>query len=66
MALSNFKLELRRSTMAKDSGKVGLEATKALMGALLRQPPKQHDEMKVGKKAAKKTAKKKPSKQAKP
>ena len=52
--------------MAKDSGKVGLEATKALMGALLRQPPKQHDEMKVGKKAAKKTAKKKPSKQAKP
>jgi hypothetical protein len=44
------------SLMAKDSEK-GLEATKALMGALLRQPPKHHDEMKVGKKA-KKAAKK--------
>ncbi len=48
--------------MAKDSDK-GLEATRALMGALLRQPPKQHDEMKVGKKQkAKKAKPKKPGK----
>jgi hypothetical protein len=50
--------------MAKDSEKE-LVATRALMGALLRQPPKQHDEMKLGKKTAKKAAKKKPSKHAK-
>jgi hypothetical protein len=41
-----------------------LKGTKALMGALIRQPPKHHDEMKVGKKA-KKAAEKKPSKRAK-
>jgi len=43
--------------MAKDSKEI--EATKRLMGALLRQPPKPHDEMKISKtkpKAAKKTA----------
>lgn len=50
--------------MEKDSEKK-LEATRALMGALLRQPPKHHDDMKVGKKAAKKAAKKKPSKRIK-
>jgi hypothetical protein len=33
--------------MAK-SQKVDLEATKRLMGALVRMPPKQHDEMKLG------------------
>jgi hypothetical protein len=32
-----------------------LEATKQLMGALLRMKPKQHDEMKLGKAKAKKT-----------
>lgn len=26
-----------------------LEGTRRLMGALVRQPPKQHDEMKIGK-----------------
>jgi hypothetical protein len=49
--------------MARESDK-GLEATKALMGALLRQPPKHHDEMKIGKRA-KQAAKKKPSKRPK-
>jgi hypothetical protein len=38
-----------------------LEGMRALMGALLRLPPKQHDEMKVGKTATR-TAKKKPPK----
>jgi hypothetical protein len=38
-----------------------LEATKRLMGALLRQPPKPHDEMKLGKKRKAKR-KKKPGK----
>ena len=45
----------------KKTDKDGLNATKALMGALLRQPPKLHDEMKVGKKPKPKP-KKKPGK----
>lgn len=45
--------------------KSDLEDTKKLMGALLRQPPKQHDEMKVGKESSvRKIAKARPSKQA--
>jgi hypothetical protein len=36
--------------MAKS--KDDLEKTKRLMGALLRMPPKQHSEMKLGKKAS--------------
>jgi hypothetical protein len=41
----------------KQPAKSGLFGTKALMAALLRQPPKPHDEMKAVK--AKPTAKKK-------
>jgi hypothetical protein len=36
-----------------------LEGTKALMGALLRQPPKQHDEIRVGKVRSEKNRKRK-------
>ncbi len=50
--------------MAKDSEK-GLEATKALMGALLRQPPKPHDEMKISK-SKPKAKRAKAKKRAKP
>jgi len=40
-----------------------LKGTKNLMGALLRMKPKPHEEMKVGKKAKKKSkSKKKPGK----
>jgi hypothetical protein len=39
-----------------------LKGTKNLMGALLRMKPKQHDEMKVGKKAKAKKAKAKKKK----
>jgi hypothetical protein len=42
--------------MAKESKEI--EATKNLMGALVRMKPKPHDEMKMGKKA-KKAAKRK-------
>lgn len=38
-----------------------IEATKRLMGALVRMKPKPHEKMKLGKKA-KKSSKKKPSK----
>jgi hypothetical protein len=41
--------------MAKSSQ---LDETKPLMGALVRMKPKPHEEMKVGKKAKKKAAKK--------
>jgi len=37
-----------------------LEKTKKIMGALVRMKPKPHEEMKVGKKAMKAKAKKKP------
>jgi hypothetical protein len=42
--------------MAKSSG--DLEKTKRLMGALLRMPPKQHSEMKLGKPQKTKLARK--------
>jgi hypothetical protein len=48
--------------MAKTS-KSDLEATKRLMGALVRMPPKQHDEMRINKskpKATKRPKAKKP------
>jgi hypothetical protein len=41
--------------MAKDSKEI--EATKSLMGALVRMKPKPHEEMKVGKKAVPKKKK---------
>jgi hypothetical protein len=43
--------------MAKDSKDI--EATKHLMGALVRMKPKPHEEMKIGKKAKSKRASKK-------
>jgi hypothetical protein len=46
-----------------------LEQTKRLMGALVRQPPKQHDEMKIGKpegKPIKNRPEKRPGASAKP
>jgi len=36
-------------------GKDDLEATKRLMGALVRMPPKPHEEMKIGKPRSKAT-----------
>jgi hypothetical protein len=47
--------------MAKNPEKQ-LEATRALMGALLRRPPKRHDEIKINKSRPKagKKAKRKP------
>lgn len=39
-----------------------LDETKKLMGALVRMKPKPHEDMKVGKKAKKSKAKKKPGK----
>ena len=36
-----------------------MESTRALMGALLRQPPNQHDAMRIGKKETKKAQKEK-------
>lgn len=39
-----------------------LDKTKKLMGSLVRMKPKPHEEMKVGKKAKKKSAKKKDKK----
>jgi hypothetical protein len=39
-----------------------LSGTQRLMGALVRMKPKQHDQMKIGKKAKKTVAKKKPGK----
>jgi hypothetical protein len=41
--------------MAEDS----LKETKRLMGALVRMKPKPHEDMKIGKKAKKKNAKRK-------
>jgi hypothetical protein len=47
--------------MSKSSGE--LEDTRRLMGALVRMKPKPHEDMKVGKRAKKKTKpKKKPGK----
>jgi hypothetical protein len=37
-----------------------LDETKRLMGALVRMKPKPHEEMKIGKKAKRKAAKKRP------
>jgi hypothetical protein len=46
--------------MTKDDD---LKATKNLMGALVRMKPKQHEDMKIGKRSKKKSkAKKKPGK----
>jgi hypothetical protein len=42
--------DLSEGVMTKDSKEV--EATKNLMGALVRMKPKPHEEMKVGKKVA--------------
>jgi hypothetical protein len=47
--------------MAKKPSK-DLESTKALMGALLRQPPKQHGDMKIGSQKKKKPGKRRASK----
>jgi hypothetical protein len=46
--------------MSKRPPEDDIEGAKRLMGALVRQPPKPHDEMKVGKKGpkAKKSAEK--------
>ena len=46
--------------MAKS--KDDLSKTRALMGALVRMKPKPHEEMKIGKKTKKSTAKKNPGK----
>jgi hypothetical protein len=48
------------ATKSDPSNEQELEGTRALMGALIRQPPKPHDAMKIGKKKkSKKKAKKK-------
>jgi hypothetical protein len=47
--------------MAKPQKPSDLEATKQLMGALVRMKPKPHEDMKVGKKAKKK--KKRPTRE---
>jgi len=51
--------------MAKPQKSNDLEETKALMGALVRMKPKPHEEMKVGKKVAKKRVSK-PKRATKP
>jgi hypothetical protein len=43
-----------------------IEATKRLMGALVRQPPKPHDEMKIGKRRREPPKKQTKKKVAKP